>query len=457
MRGRFDVTSKLRPGKNALAVRIEKNATPGSCKQKTYENGGPNGGALGADNPTYHASVGWDWIPTIRGRNTGIVGNVYLTTSGATTLEDPFVTTALPLPDTSRADVSIEVDVLNHRAAPVTGTLRGHFGEVQFEQRVSLDGRGEALDPIRKRIKFDPSTHPALRLQNPKLWWPVGYGDPHLYDVELKFEAEDGQVSDTKALKAGIRQMTYSEDDGVLKIWINGRRFVARGGNWGFSESMLRYRAREYDAALRYHREMNFNMIRNWVGQIGDNEFYEACDRYGVLVWQDFWLANPWDGPNPDDNNLFLSNAKDTVLRIRNHPSIGLYCGRNEGFPPKAIDDGIQSMLTELHPGLHYIPSSADNVVGGGGPYMLMPLAYYPTMAAYPKLHSEIGIPTIPSIESVRAMMPTECSLAPRTRMGVARFCGGRLPARPKLSGHRRAGLRRHRPPRRMGFAGALR
>ena len=271
MRGRFDVTSKLRPGENALAVRIEKNATPGSCKQKTYENGGPNGGALGADNPTYHASVGWDWIPTIRGRNTGIVGNVYLTTTGATTLEDPLVTTALPLPDTSRADVSIEVDVLNHGAAPVTGTLRGHFGEVQFEQRVSLDGRGEASDPIRKRIKFDPSTHPALRLQNPKLWWPVGYGDPHLYDMELKFEAEDGKVSDTKALKAGIRQMTYSEDDGVLKIWINGRRFVARGGNWGFSESMLRYRAREYDAALRYHREMNFNMIRNWVGQIGDN------------------------------------------------------------------------------------------------------------------------------------------------------------------------------------------
>ena len=425
MRGRFDVTSKLRPGENALAVRIEKNATPGSCKQKTYENGGPNGGALGADNPTYHASVGWDWIPTIRGRNTGIVGNVYLTTTGATTLEDPLVTTALPLPDTSRADVSIEVDVLNHGAAPVTGTLRGHFGEAQFEQRVSLDGRGQASDPIKKRIKFDPSTDPALRLQNPKLWWPVGYGDPHLYDMDLKFEAEDGKLSDIKALKAGIRRMTYSEDDGVLKIWINGRRFVARGGNWGFSESMLRYRAREYDAALRYHREMNFNMIRNWVGQIGDNAFYEACDRYGVLVWQDFWLANPWDGPNPDDNNLFLSNAKDTVLRIRNHPSIGLYCGRNEGFPPTAIDDGIQSMLTELHPGMHYIPSSADNVVGGGGPYMLMPLSYYPTMAAYPKLHSEIGIPTIPSIDSVRAMMPEPALWPPGLEWGLHDFVEG--------------------------------
>ncbi len=109
--------------------------------------------------------------------------------------------------------------------------------------------------------------------------------------------------------------MTYSEDGGALKMWINGRRFIARGGNWGFGESMLRYRAREYDAAVRYHREMNFTMVRNWVGQIGDDAFYEACDRHGMMVWQDFWLANPCDGPIPNDNALFMSNARDFVLQ----------------------------------------------------------------------------------------------------------------------------------------------
>jgi len=67
-------------------------------------------------------------------------------------------------------------------------------------------------------------------------------------------------------------------------MWINGRRFIPKGGNWGFGESMLRYRAREYDTAVRYHAEMNFNMIRNWVGQIGEDEFYDACDRHGVVV-----------------------------------------------------------------------------------------------------------------------------------------------------------------------------
>ncbi len=58
---------------------------------------------------------------------------------------------------------------------------------------------------------------------------------------------------------------------------------------------------------------MNFTMIRNWVGQTGDEAFYEACDKYGIVVWQDFWLANPVDGPNPDDNDLFMKNAKDYV------------------------------------------------------------------------------------------------------------------------------------------------
>ena len=399
LRGQFDVTDKLVAGTNALAVRIEKNATPGSAKQKTYENPSRNGGALGADNPTYHASIGWDWIPTIRGRNTGIWGDVYLAETGAVSIDNPLVTSKLPLPDISRADVSIEVDLTNNTSAPVTGTLRGRFGDARFKQSVSLDASQS------KSVKLDPSAQPALRIQNPQLWWPVGYGDPHLYDVELSFEIEPGKSSDKKSFKAGIRQMTYSEDGDALRIWINGRRFIAKGGNWGFGESMLLYRAREYDAAVRYHREMNFTMVRNWVGQIGDDAFYEACDCHGVMVWQDFWLANPWDGPIPDDNAMFLNNARDLVKRIRRHASIGIYCGRNEGFPPPPLEKGIRSLLAELHPDLHYIGSSADNVVSGHGPYNALPPSLY-FRVADSKLHSEIGMPNIPPIESVRVMMP---------------------------------------------------
>ncbi len=406
MRGRFEVSKQLGAGAtNTIAVLIRKNHTPGSCKQKTYASSGKNGGALGSDNPTYHASIGWDWIPTIRGRNTGIWAEAALTNTGAVTLEDPLVTSILPLPDVSHADIAIEVIATNHTLGPVSGMLRGSFGTVSFAQPVKLGGSG------REVIKLSPATHAQLRIAHPELWWPVGYGEPHLYDVKLSFEAA-GKTHHHLAFKAGIRQMTGTEEDGKLKLFINGRRFIARGGNWGFGESMLRYRAREYDAAVRYHREQNFTMIRDWVGQIGDAAFYEACDRHGVVVWQDFWLANPWDGPIPEDNALFLANARDYLLRIRRHSSIGLYCGRNEWFPPAPLEAGIRKLLAEIHPGIYYIGSSADGPVSGHGPYRTLSTPNY-FRVADAKLHSEIGAPTIPSMESIRAMMP-ESALWPQ-------------------------------------------
>ncbi|HEY1206337.1 MAG: discoidin domain-containing protein [Bryobacteraceae bacterium] len=411
MRGRFDVTGRLKPGqRNALALRIVRNATPGSVREKTWQSPDKNGGALGADNPTYHATVGWDWIPVVRGRDTGIWKNVYITTSGPVTIENPFVTTVLALP---AADIQVEATLTNHEAKPVSGTLRGSFGDDPFEMPVALGPSEE------KTVKT------ALHLANPKLWWPAGYGAPNLYKVEMKFVTADKAVSDAKRFETGVRQFTYRDEGGALRIWINGRRFIARGGNWGFPESMLLYRGREYDVAVGYHADMHFTMIRNWVGQTGDEEFYEACDRHGIVVWQDFWLANPADGPDPDDNGMFLRNVRDYVLKVRDHVSIGLYCGRNEGYPPKPIDEGIRKTLAELHPDIHYIPSSADDTVEGHGPYGVRPTRFYFEQRATPKLHSELGMPNIMSLDSVRQTMP-EAALWPQGRMwGLHDFCLG--------------------------------
>jgi hypothetical protein len=395
MRGRFDVTEMIVPGAlNALAVEIIKNEHPGAVKEQTAYSTDQNGGILGADNPTFHASVGWDWIPTIRGRNIGIWNDVILAHTGLVTIDDPFIRAELPLPDTTSASLFVEATLRNHSSAPVSGTLKGLYGEAAFEQAVTLEASETKL------IRLDPSSAPSLLLQNPRLWWPKGYGEPYLYDVKLSFEV-DGITSDQTTFRSGVRQMTFNEDDQTLSLFVNGRRFIGFGGNWGFGESNLNYRAREYDIAVAYHADMNFTMIRNWVGQIGDEEFYEACDRHGVMVWQDFWLANPVDGPDPYDNNLFMANAEDFVKRIRNHASIGIYVGRNEGNPPPALDDAIRRIVPELHPGIHYISNSAMGIVSGGGPYRALPPRDYFLLYGNNKFHSERGMPNVMNYESL--------------------------------------------------------
>lgn len=395
MRGKFDVTDVVAPGKNVVAVEIIRNNHIGAIKEKNKQSTDFNGGILGADNPTFHATIGWDWIPTVRGRNIGIWNDVFLTSTGKVTVADPLVTSVLPLPDTTSATLTAEVIVKNHDANTVNGTLEGKVGNITFQKPVSLAAGEE------KTVVFDVKDFPQLKMENPRLWWPKGYGAPNLYDANFTFKVGDA-VSDAKDFKVGIRQMTFNEDNHILSLFINGRRFIGRGGNWGFGESNLNYRAREYDIAVAYHADMNFTMMRNWVGMIGDKELYEACDRHGIMIWQDFWLANPADGPDPYYPEMFIANAEDYVKRIRSHASIGLYCGRNEGFPPEQIDKALRRIIKEDHSDIHYISSSADDVVSGHGPYRMLPAKEYFTLkTGNDKFHSERGMPNVMTYESM--------------------------------------------------------
>ena len=398
-RGKFDITPYLKPFNNELEVLIIANANPGGVKVKTEKNTDFNGGILGADNPTFHATIGWDWISTIRGRDIGIWDDVYLTTTSDVTVSDPVVTTTLAEGDTL-ATMTPAVMLANHSEKAVTGTLHGHIGDICFEKQVTL-AAGQEIEE-----SFDPNEFLQLKNQRMRLWWPNGYGEPYLYEASFSFTI-DGVQSDAVNFKAGIREIKTVDRDTKLRIFINNRRLIPLGGNWAFSENNLNYRGREFDAAVRHHKEMNYNMIRNWVGMTGDKEFFEACDRYGIMVWQDFWLANPADGPDPDDNAMFMDNARDFVLKIRNHPCIGIYCGRNEGYPPKPLDDGLRYTVATLHPGLDYISSSADDGVSGHGPYWAISAKEYFEKQTG-KLHTERGMPNVMTYEGLSRTLDTE-------------------------------------------------
>ncbi|HEX8465565.1 MAG TPA: beta galactosidase jelly roll domain-containing protein, partial [Abditibacterium sp.] len=337
-RGIFDVTSQVNlAGTNALAVLILPPPNPGIPHEQTVANGtGRNGGILAKDGPTFLSSMGWDWIPGIRDRNIGIWQDVTLSATGPVTVRDPYVTSDLPLPRLDSADLRVQTTLSNASDAPQTGVLTGTFGNTTFRQPITL-AAGET-----RLVTLTPETTPALRVRNPRLWWPNGYGQPNLYALHLSFAA-NGMVSDARDVNFGIREMSYQVPGSEnLTISVNGVPMVAKGGNWGMDEAMKRNTRARLDTQVRLHRDANFNMIRNWVGQSTSADFYDACDKYGIMLWDEMFQPNPSDGPNPDDVPLYLANVREKITRFRSHPSIAVWCARNEGFPPPEIDAGIQ-------------------------------------------------------------------------------------------------------------------
>ena len=87
------------------------------------------------------------------------------------------------------------------------------------------------------------------------------------------------------------------------------------------------------------------NIVRNWMGQNTEESFFDLADEYGLLVWNDFWDSTQDYNLEPDDSALFLRNARDTILRFRNHPSIAVWCGRNEGVPAPAVNQGLIDLI----------------------------------------------------------------------------------------------------------------
>ncbi|MDR0935372.1 MAG: hypothetical protein LBM98_01675 [Oscillospiraceae bacterium] len=600
-RARFDITGLLTDGANALEVVVYANDTPG---ERTYqglaEGPGPNGGLLGADNPTLHASVGWDWLPTIPGRNIGVYGAVTLETSGDIGVLDPWVETKLnlrevmalqtipvsggilkptelalneplvvdfeslktvgsveinwgsvsggaaaefdvrypaefaletsldgeswqnidyfaggdveqqffgirtaeenigtsvyeghatgerlrggtailptdlsflgmgvvdipvfapssarylrirvlklrelngmPVPcllnslhvyaesaqeveqsvahefalDASAVKLTFRADVVNYSDAQkdvVIGAYVKQFGkpgEVQFSTSRRLQNGTLSLAPNEKR-----TVEITFLLENPELWWPNTYGEQPLYDLIYSVNgAEAGSV------KFGVREFTYTLDGAqgseILTLYCNGTRIICKGGNWGMDDALKTDTAAVFDAKVRLHAEANLTMIRNWIGMTNHPAFYEACDKYGILVWDDFWLANPVDGPEPNDEAMFLQNAADKIRKYRGHPSLALYCGRNEGNPPKSLDDGLRELCEKLDGTRYYFSNSAMTPVGSGGGYSLANpgskggIKQYFNDVTSPVIRSERGIPNVPNKESIEKFLKAE-------------------------------------------------
>lgn len=464
VRGQFDVTDIVnKNSENILVIHILPPSNPGiPHEQSTISGQGLNGGVLSTDGPTFISSIGWDWIPGIRDRNTGIWQDVRLKTSGDIVIGDPLVTTDVLLPDTTQAKIYIKTNLRNISSREVKGTLLAKIENINISLPFTLKPYED------KELVFSPDDFKELHFKNARLWWPNGYGRPELYNLELKAQSEN-ILSDTKTVRFGIREMSYelmvndpnknknirvayspnqtenkgkpvfnyekrvfytkdnqlptiaedadrsglevlSDNDPVgsfFVVRVNGVRIFCRGGNWGMDDGMKRVDRERLEPYFRLHKEANFNIIRNWTGESTEEVFYSLCDEYGMLVWNDFWITTD-DTVEPSDFELFVKNATDAVRRYRNHPSIAVWCPRNEGFAPKGMSEMLTAMMAKEDPTRHYHGQSRFLNMGTSGPwgYFKDPSLYYTQNAK--GFNTEMGSYAIPTASTLKKFIAPE-------------------------------------------------
>ncbi|KAF8580934.1 glycoside hydrolase family 2 protein [Ramaria rubella] len=189
-----------------------------------------------------------------------------------------------------------------------------------------------------------------------KLWWPVGYGDQVLYDVEVTLEDEATNTLDRIVKRIGFRrvqlvQEALSEPDRYGKgtsflFEVNGVRIFIGGSNWVPGDSFLTTITPErYRAWLQLLKDGNQNMVRLWGGGVYEPDvFYDICDELGILVWQDFQFACGVYPAHEEFINSVKKEAEATVTRLRHHPSMALFCGNNEDYQQVLQWGGIDSL-----------------------------------------------------------------------------------------------------------------
>ncbi len=193
---------------------------------------------------------------------------------------------------------------------------------------------------------LNPSNNKQLGIKNPKLWWPLHYGQPNLYRATMRFTVND-QVTDENSIVFGIRtvssRMVKAGKFFHRDFYVNGQRVYLQGGAW-VPDMMLNRDSLRYDNEIRLCRNANVNLLRIWGGGITPPDvFFDLADRYGLLVWSDFWVTGDTQGEfkgSPDyplEGKVFIDNMTSTIYRIRNHPSLLLWTGGNEGHARKEL------------------------------------------------------------------------------------------------------------------------
>jgi beta-mannosidase len=319
---RWDIAGLVRPGANDLAVVFRSAVRAGAEMDAVRRLDSANDQLTGAPHLRKAPShFGWDWGPKLP--NVGFWQGVRLEGWGVARLEDVRLSQAV---EAGRATVSVQVDL--ERAIDTAA-------EVEVVVRVERpDGRVEVARSVVPGKRS--ATSLAVGIDDPQLWWPNGLGGQPLYKVDVELLA-GGRRLDGRSFRLGLRTLALRRDADEwgesFEFVVNGVPIFAKGSNWIPADTFpARVTPAHLDALLGAAAETNHNMIRVWGGGYYETEaFYDACDRLGILVWQDFMFAC---SVYPLADETYLANVeaeiREQVRRLRHRACLALWCGNNE-------------------------------------------------------------------------------------------------------------------------------
>ena len=326
---KVDVKDYLRPGKNKLRIIFHSPINKGLKLREELgyylpgaENDQSQLGGTGdiktvvfSRKAQYH--FGWDWGPRLV--TGGIWQPVYLTAHNNARIEKVHFQTL----EIANEEANIQVDTYIESFDDDDVTVAIFMGDAIVAEKTFMVKSGKNTLSLPVIIK------------NPELWWTNGLGEQHLYNFKVTLN-KDNRTIDRAFESIGLRTVELiqepDETGSSFFFKVNGQPVFMKGANYIPQDIFLpRVEKSDYEHLIKSAAEANFNMLRVWGGGIYEQEiFYDLCDKYGILVWQDFMFACAMYPGNKEFIDNVEKEAIQNVERLRNHPCIALWCGDNE-------------------------------------------------------------------------------------------------------------------------------
>ena len=381
-----------------------------------------------------------DWAPTPPDHYMGIYREVRLRRSGKVSLDVPFVNADVNTDNLKEADLTISAELNNYSDQPQTVIIKGKIEQISFEKEVVLEPRQTTI------VWFRPADFSQLHMQDPRLWWPLGLGDPDMYTLQMEVQS-GATVLDRQEIRFGVRKVeTYLNENDVRGYKVNGREVLIKSGGW-VDDLFLRYNPERDIAQIRYVKEMNMNSIR-FEGFWGNSHhIYDLCDENGILLMVGF--SCQWEWPDylglemeiaeedsnlpinegvdlysvkltPEEEDLLSDYIEDQVLWLRNHPSIFTWAVGSDAKPKPSLEKKYLNTMEKYDPTRSCLLSAGaftSELTGPSGMKMNGPYEYVPPVYWFEdkKLGGAFGFnsetgpgPQIPPLESIKKMMPEE-------------------------------------------------